>query len=164
MGQLVPATLPDNKHRNSSVPAMLSLLLALCLLSSSSAIFSSDPECDDVGIEPNLCAVLYDETNCLATSSKLSLRPGDQGVLPSLTLGTNLLRTNDAESLIVKFKCKLEVWDRSSVYQSGGPADLVIDRTSRIRTLGRNKYVDSMAEDYPALNEKISAYKCTCRS
>ena len=81
--------------------AMLSLLLFSCLLSASSALFSSD-DCDDVGIEPGLCAVLYDETNCRSTSSKLSLRSGDSGVLPSLTLGTNLLRTNDAESLIVK--------------------------------------------------------------
>ena len=80
---------------------MLSLLLFSCLVSASSALFGSD-ECDDVGIEPGLCAVLYDEANCLSTSSKLSLRSGDSGVLPRLTLGTNLLRTNDAESLIVK--------------------------------------------------------------
>merc|ERR1711872_48565 len=121
----------------------------------------AEDECDDVGIKDSMCAVLYDEEKCKRSSSYLSLRSGDSGVLPLITTG---LRRNDVESLIVKYRCKLELWDDDKGLEKGTSPDLVIDRTSR-RNLGRNKYVDSLADEdeYKALEEKISAYRCTCR-
>merc|ERR1712106_696471 len=97
-------------------------------------------ECDDVGINDNLCAVLYDEQKCKKSSSYLSLRNGDEGVLPLFTTG---LRRNDVESLIVKYRCKLELWDDNNGFEKGAKPDVVIDRSSRTN-LGRNKYVDSL--------------------
>ena len=41
-----------------------------------------------------MCAVLYDEEKCKRSSSYLSLRSGDSGVLPLITTG---LRRNDVE-------------------------------------------------------------------
>merc|ERR1719471_2395915 len=100
----------------------------------------AEDECNDVGISDGLCAALYDEEKCSRSSSFLELRPGDQGVLPLLTTG---LRRNDVESLIVSYRCKLELWDDDSGLANGANPDLVIDRTSRLN-LGRNKYVDSL--------------------
>eukprot|EP00090_Calanus_glacialis_P026599 TRINITY_DN4184_c0_g1_i1.p1 TRINITY_DN4184_c0_g1~~TRINITY_DN4184_c0_g1_i1.p1 ORF type:complete len:166 (-),score=55.47 TRINITY_DN4184_c0_g1_i1:109-606(-) len=121
----------------------------------------AEDECDDVGIEDNLCAVLYDEEKCKRSSSYISLRNGDEGVLPLFTTG---LRRNDVESLIVRYRCKLELWDDDKGLEKGAKPDLVIDRSSRTN-LGRNKYVDSLADEdeYEDLDEKISAYRCTCR-
>ena len=121
----------------------------------------AEDECDDVGIEDGLCAVLYDEDKCKRSSSFLSLRSGDQGVLPLFTTG---LRRNDVESLIVSYRCKLELWDDDKDFESGAAPDAVVDRTSRLN-VGRNKYVDSLEDDNDLedLNEKISAYRCTCR-
>merc|ERR1719147_459147 len=121
----------------------------------------AEDECDDVGINDNLCAALYDEEKCKRSEGFLELRNGDQGVLPLVTTG---LRRNDVESLIVRYRCKLELWDDDKGLEKGATPDLVIDRTSRTN-LGRNKYVDSLAdeEEYRALDEKISAYRCTCR-
>merc|ERR1711936_426451 len=122
----------------------------------------AEDEYDDVGISDGLCASLYDEEKCSRSSSFLELRPGDQGVLPLITTG---LRRNDVESLIVRYRCKLELWDDDDgLRDSPDRPDLVIDRTSRLN-LGRNKYVDSLADDddYEHMDEKISAYRCTCR-
>merc|ERR1719430_479608 len=123
----------------------------------------AEDECDDVGIEDGLCAVLYDEEKCKTSSSFKSLRNGDEGVLPRLTLSG--LRRNDVESLIVAYRCKLELWDDDSGLADGKTPDVTVDRTSRLKTLGRNKYVDSLADDddLEKLDEKISAYRCTCR-
>ena len=64
------------------------------------------------------------------------------------------------ESLIVSYRCKLELWDDDSGLANGANPDLVIDRTSRLN-LGRNKYVDSLADEdeYKHMDEKISAYR-----
>merc|ERR1712026_88954 len=124
----------------------------------------AEDECDDVGISDGLCAAMYDEEKCKRSSSFLELKPGDQGVLPLITLLTSDLRRNDVESLIVRYRCKLELWDSDTGLEEGAAPDLVIDRTSRL-SLGRNKYVDSLAdeEEYEDMDEKISAYRCTCR-
>merc|ERR1711902_71254 len=115
-------------------------------------------ECDDVGIQDNLCAALYDEEKCKRSEGFLELRNGDQGVLPLVTTG---LRRNDVESLIVRYRCKLELWDDSDGLEDGASPDLVIDRTKQ----AQNKYADSLAldDDYKHMDEKISAYSCTCR-
>jgi len=112
-------------------------------------------------IEDGLCAVLYDEQKCKRSADFLSLRPGDSGVLPLISTG---LRRNDVESLIVAYRCKLELWDDDKGLEKGTAPDAVVDRSSRL-TLGRNKYVDSLADDddLEDLDEKISAYRCTCR-
>lgn len=47
-------------------------------------------------------------------------------MLPMLTRG---LRRNDAESLIVRDRCKLEVWDDHDGLERGERPSLVIDRT-----------------------------------
>jgi len=121
----------------------------------------AEDECDDVGIEDGLCGVLYDEEKCKRSGDFLSLRPGDSGVLPLITTG---LRRNDVESLIVAYRCKLELWDDDKGLEKGNPPDVIVDRSSRLN-LGRNKYVDSLDDDddLKDLNEKISAYRCTCR-
>ena len=64
------------------------------------------------------------------------------------------------QSLIVRYRCKLELWDNSDGLESGARPDLVIDRSSRTN-LGRNKYVDSLADEdeYEHMDEKISAYR-----
>ena len=64
------------------------------------------------------------------------------------------------QSLIVRYRCKLELWDDDGGLEAGAQPDLVIDRTSRTN-LGRNKYVDSLADEdeYEHMNEKISAYR-----
>lgn len=84
------------------------------------------------------------------------------------------------QSLIVAYRCKLELWDDDSGLEDGSQPDLVIDQTSRLN-LGKNKYVDSLADEdeYEDMDEKISAYRfvqfyrsanqilylhrCTCR-
>jgi len=121
----------------------------------------AEDECDDVGIEDGLCAVLYDEQKCKRSSAYKSLRSGDEGVLPLLSTG---LRRNDVESLIVAYRCKLELWEDKKGLEKGAAPDAVVDRTSRTN-LGRNKYVDSLDDDddLEDLDEKISAYRCTCR-
>ena len=64
------------------------------------------------------------------------------------------------QSLIVRYRCKLELWDDSDGLESGASPDLVIDRSSRTN-LGRNKYVDSLADEdeYEHMDEKISSYR-----
>ena len=100
---------------------------------------------------------MYDEEKCKRSEGFLELRNGDQGVLPLVTTG---LRRNDVESLIVRYRCKLELWDDDEGLEEGSEPDLVIDRTSRTN-LGRNKYVDSLKDDddYEHMDEKISAYR-----
>ena len=60
----------------------------------------------------------------------------------------------------MRYRCKLELWDDDEGLENGSQPDLVIDRTSRTN-LGRNKYVDSLADEdeYEHMNEKISAYR-----
>ena len=62
--------------------------------------------------------------------------------------------------MIVRYRCKLELWDDDKGLEKGAKPDLVIDRSSRTN-LGRNKYVDSLADEdeYEDLDEKISAYR-----
>jgi len=148
-----PAPIPVGPSLNSNTAAAALAGLAV-------AAKISEDECDDVGIQDNLCAALYDEEKCKRSEDFLELRNGDQGVLPLLTTG---LRRNDVESLIVRYRCKLELWDDDEGLENGSAPDLVIDRTSRTN-LGRNKYVDSLADDddYRHMDEKISAYRCTC--
>ena len=58
-------------------------------------------------------------------------------------------------------RCKLELWDDDSgLAENPDRPDLVIDQTSRLN-LGRNKYVDSLADEdeYRHMDEKISAYR-----
>ena len=65
------------------------------------------------------------------------------------------------ESLIVSYRCKLELWDDDSgLEENPERPDLVIDQTSRLN-LGRNKYVDSLGdeEEFEHMDEKISAYR-----
>ena len=51
------------------------------------------------------------------------------------------------ESLIVSYRCKLELWDDDSgLEENPERPDLVIDQTSRLN-LGRNKYVDSLGDE-----------------
>merc|ERR1712080_634567 len=122
------------------------------------AISGNDPDCDDVGIDDNACAALYDEENCDRSDKFKILRNGDQGVLPMWSWSE--LRRNDVESLIVR-RCKLELWDAANGLATGAVPDLVIDRTPRIVT--RNKYIDDLSDDYEFMDQKISAYRCTCR-
>merc|ERR1712215_294299 len=103
----------------------------------------TEDDCKDIGIEDSMCAVLYDEEKCKRSSSFLGIRPGEQGKLKTLTTG---LRRNDVESLIVKYRCKLELWDDDKGLEKGASPDLVIDQTSRLN-LRRNKYVDSLADE-----------------
>jgi len=150
-----PAPLPASPSSDSVVAAAGLAGLAL-------AAKIAEDECDDVGISDGLCAALYDEEKCSRSADFLELRPGDQGVLPLLTTG---LRRNDVESLIVSYRCKLELWDDDSgLEENPERPDLVIDQTSRLN-LGRNKYVDSLGdeEEFEHMDEKISAYRCTCR-
>merc|ERR1711990_382933 len=120
--------------------------------------FAPQPDCRDVGIDANLCAVMYDEEKCLRSGAFKSLLPAEQGKLPILTRG---LRRNDVESLIVRDRCKLELWDHADDLDLGVPADLVIDRMPWWKV--GNKFVDSLDDDYEDMNEAISAFRCTCR-
>ena len=80
-----------------------------------------------------------------------SLLAGEQGKLPILTRG---LRRNDAEvprglknndfmikmdstfqSLIVRDRCKLELWDRADNLDLGAPADLVPGHLRKLKML-----------------------------
>eukprot|EP00092_Neocalanus_flemingeri_P017312 GFUD01018724.1.p1 GENE.GFUD01018724.1~~GFUD01018724.1.p1 ORF type:complete len:175 (-),score=41.40 GFUD01018724.1:102-626(-) len=125
-------------------------------------VMAPSPDCKDVGIDRTLCAVLYDEEMCERSNNYLSILPGAQGVLPRINLHTRGLRANDAESLIVRDRCKLELWDKRDGLEKGSPPDLVIDRTPWWNVLG-DKYVDELDDDYEEMNEAISAYRCTCR-
>ena len=60
----------------------------------------------------------------------------------------------------MRYRCKLELWDDDEGLERGAKPDLVIDRSSRTN-LGRNKYVDSLADEdeYEDMDEKISAYR-----
>merc|ERR1712110_1282349 len=149
-----PAPLPVGPDLTSNTAAVAIAGLAV-------AAKLSEDERDDIGIRDDLCAVLYDEEKCKKSEDFLELRNGDQGVLPLLTTG---LRRNDVESLIVRYRCKLELWDSDNGLEEGAAPDLVIDRTSRLN-LRMNKYVDSLADEdeYKSMDEKISAYRCTCR-
>ena len=61
------------------------------------------------------------------------------------------------QSLIVRYRCKLELWDDRNGLEEGTNPDLVIDRTNH----GQNKYVDSLDQDddYKHMDEKTSAYR-----
>merc|ERR1712226_815445 len=148
----VPAPVPAGPSLNQAAVGLAGLAIAAKI---------AEDECDDVGIEDGLCAVLYDEEKCKRSEDFLSLRPGDSGVLPLITTG---LRRNDVESLVVAYRCKLELWDDDEGLEKGSVPDAVVDRTSRTN-FGRNKYVDSLEDDddLEDLDEKISAYRCTCR-
>merc|ERR1712066_901828 len=95
----LPAAGPVGPSLNQAAVGLAGLALAAKI---------AEDECDDVGIEDGLCAALYDEEKCDRGASFLELRSGDEGVLPLLTTG---LRRNDVESLIVRYRCKLELWD-----------------------------------------------------
>eukprot|EP00092_Neocalanus_flemingeri_P070173 GFUD01086096.1.p1 GENE.GFUD01086096.1~~GFUD01086096.1.p1 ORF type:complete len:175 (+),score=44.23 GFUD01086096.1:98-622(+) len=125
-------------------------------------VMAPSPDCKDVGIDRTLCAVLYDKEKCERSNNYLSILPGAQGVLPLINLHTRGLRANDAESLIVRDRCKLELWDKRDGLEKGSPPDLVIDRTPWWNVLG-DKHVDELDDDYEEMNEAISAYRCTCR-
>jgi len=144
----VPAPAPVGPSLNQAAVGLAGIALAAKI---------AEDECDDVGIEDGLCGVLYDEQKCKRSSDFLSLRPGDSGVLPLISTG---LRRNDVESLIVAYRCKLELWDDDEGLEKGKAPDAIIDRSSRLN-LGRNKYVDSLADDddLEDLDEKISAYR-----
>merc|ERR1719510_1541000 len=124
-------------------PSSDSVVAAAGLAGLALAAKIAEDECDDVGISDGLCAALYDEEKCDRSADFLELRSGDEGVLPLLTTG---LRRNDVESLIVRYRCKLELWDDDSGLEEGAVPDLVIDQTSRLN-IGRNKYVDSLADE-----------------
>jgi len=64
--------------------------------------------------------------------------------------------------LIVKDRCKLELWDKKDGLEKGSLPDLVFDRTPWWNVLG-DKYVDELDDDHEEMNEAISAYRCTCR-
>merc|ERR1711963_767003 len=130
MGAL-PAAGPVGPSLNQAAVGLAGLALAAKI---------AEDECDDVGIEDGLCAVLYDEQKCKRSADFLSLRPGDSGVLPLISTG---LRRNDVESLIVRYGCKLELWDDRDGLEDGVNPDLIIDRTKN----AQNKYVDSLALD-----------------
>merc|ERR1712183_1110859 len=125
-------------------------------------VLAPSPDCDDVGIDRTLCAVLYDKENCDRSNNYLSILPGGEGVLPLINLQTRGLRANDAESLIVKDRCKLELWDKRDGLANGSPPDLVFDRMPWWNVLG-DKYVDELDDEHESMNEAISAYRCTCR-
>merc|ERR1712058_47252 len=71
------------------------------------------------------------------------------------------LRRNDVESLVVRARCKLELWDSHHGLERGEQADLVLDRQQEFRNL----FVDSLAkvDEYKHMDEKISGYRCSCR-
>jgi len=125
-------------------------------------------DCEDVGIAPNLCASLYDEENCDRDSAFLDLPPGAEGVLPGLGDVGNILsgglRRNDVESVIVKYRCKLELWTESDDYKNKKEPNYEIDQSSRLKIFN-DKHINDLADEkkYKGLDEKISAYRCTCR-
>merc|ERR1711915_82897 len=125
-------------------------------------VMAPSPDCEDVGIDRTLCAVLYDKENCDRSNNYMGILPGTQGVLPLINLETRGLRANDAESLIVKDRCKLELWDKRDAFNKGVAPDLVIDRMPCWNVLG-DKYIDELNDDHEEMNEAISAYKCPCR-
>ena len=120
-----------------------------------------------------MCGVLYDEEKCKADADYLVLGDGDQGVLPLLSRG---LRRNDVEvtimtgmiiltisfllqSLVVRARCKLELWDSHHGLERGEQPDLVLDRQQEFRNL----MVDNLAkvDEYKHMDEKISGYRYT---
>merc|ERR1712130_139120 len=111
-----PAPLPVGPSLNSNTAAAALAGIAV-------AAKLSEDECDDVGIQDQFCAALYDEEKCKRSEDYLELRNGDQGVLPLLTTG---LRRNDVESLIVRYRCKLELWDDDEGLENGSAPDLVL--------------------------------------
>ena len=66
------------------------------------------------------------------------------------------------QSLIVKDRCKLELWDQRDGLERGDAPDLVFDRTPWWNLLG-DKYVNELDDDHEDMNEAISAYRCSCR-
>ena len=84
---------------------------------------------------------------------------GDSSGIYTLHCIGNVM-TPPPQSLIVRYRCKLELWDEGEGLERGAAPDLVIDRTSRTN-LGRNKYVDSLKDEdeYKHMDEKISAYR-----
>ena len=78
-----------------------------------------------------------------------------------MVITCSLLRTNDAESVVVRDRCKLELWDQRTGLTSGAAPDLVIDRTPWY--VISDKYINSLADDHEEMDEAVSAYRCTCR-
>ena len=64
--------------------------------------------------------------------------------------------------MIVKDRCKLELWDQGDGLEKGATPDLVFDRTAWWNLLG-DKFVNELDDDHDDMNEAISAYRCTCR-
>ena len=64
--------------------------------------------------------------------------------------------------MIVKDRCKLELWDQRDGLEKGATPDLVFDRTAWWNLLG-DKFVNELDDDHDDMNEAISAYRCTCR-
>merc|ERR1719285_770258 len=137
-----PASGQGSSSGSSGVGGMVAAGVAGTVLGMALA---PSPDCEDVGIDRSLCAVLYDEEKCSRSGAIL----------------TRGLRRNDVESLIVRNRCKLELWDNHDGLEKGEAPDLVIDRTPWY-VVG-NKEVDSLDDDYESMNEAISAYRCTCR-
>merc|ERR1712055_115892 len=153
LGAGAPGPSSQDSSSSSSLPGMAASGVAGVVLG---IALGSDPDCEDVGIDESLCAILYDEEKCSRTDAFLSLVPGAQGKLPLLSRG---LRRNDVESLIVRDRCKLELWDKADGLENGDNPDLTIDRMPWY-VVG-NKEVDSLDDDYEEMNEAISAYRCT---
>merc|ERR1712050_27584 len=148
-------TVPSISSQHNVVPADLPHPHLLCVCQScrspwsggSSAKCRTKPGCstrwrssyfDMMEVPDSVCAVLYDEEKCKVQSDHLVLGVGDQGVLPLLSRG---LRRNDVESLVVRARCKLELWDSHHGLERGEQADLVLDRQQEFRNL----FIDSLA-------------------
>merc|ERR1711890_19092 len=151
---------PSSSSDSSSGSSTSGLALAAAGVAGVAAgiALAPNPDCEDVGIDRTMCAVLYDKERCDRSHSFLNVAPGGEGVLPILTRG---LRRNDVESLLVRRRCKLELWDRAEGFEQGTAPDLVIDRTPWY--VVSNKYIDELDDDYEEMNEAISAYRCSCR-
>merc|ERR1719308_114546 len=82
-------------------------------------------------------------------------------VIKEYCLYSRGLRRNDVESLVVRARCKLELWDSHHGLERGERADLVLDRQQEFRNL----MVDNLAkvDEYKHMDEKISGYRCSCR-
>ena len=48
-----------------------------------------------------------------------------------ISMETFMVITKHVQSLIVRYRCKLELWDESDGLETGARPDLVIDRSSR---------------------------------
>ena len=63
------------------------------------------------------------------------------------------------QSLVVRARCKLELWDSHHGLERGEQPDLVLDRQQEFRNL----MVDNLAkvDEYKHMDEKISGYRYT---